>query len=65
MAHYKVILAYDGTDFQGFQRQVKDRTVQASVEAALRSIGWQNSTILGAGRTDTGVHASGQVIAFE
>ncbi|MBE9474857.1 MAG: tRNA pseudouridine(38-40) synthase TruA [Chloroflexi bacterium] len=65
MAHYKVILAYDGTDFQGFQRQVKGRTVQASVEAALRSIGWQNSTILGAGRTDTGVHASGQVIAFE
>ena len=65
MAHYKVILAYDGTDFQGFQRQVKGRTVQASVEAALRSIGWQNLTILGAGRTDSGVHASGQVIAFE
>ncbi len=65
MAHYKVILAYDGTDFQGFQRQVKGRTVQASVESALRSIGWQNKTILGAGRTDTGVHASGQVIAFE
>ena len=65
MAHYKVILAYDGTDFQGFQRQVKGRTVQASVESALRAIGWQNTTILGAGRTDTGVHASGQVIAFE
>ncbi len=65
MAHYKVILAYDGTGFQGFQRQVKGRTVQASVESALRSIGWQNSTIYGAGRTDTGVHATGQVIAFE
>lgn len=65
MAHYKVILAYDGTDFQGFQRQVKGRTVQASVESALRSIGWQNTTIHAAGRTDTGVHASGQVIAFE
>jgi len=65
MAHYKVILAYDGTDFQGFQRQEKGRTVQASVEAALSSIGWQNSTISAAGRTDAGVHATGQVIAFE
>ena len=65
MARYKVILTYDGTEFQGFQRQVEVRTVQASVESALRSIGWQNSTILAAGRTDTGVHASGQVIAFD
>ena len=65
MARYKVILTYDGTEFQGFQRQVEVRTVQASVESALRSIGWQNATILAAGRTDTGVHASGQVIAFD
>jgi tRNA pseudouridine38-40 synthase len=65
MARYKVILTYDGTEFQGFQRQVEVRTVQASVESALRSIGWVNSTILAAGRTDTGVHASGQVIAFD
>ena len=65
MAHYKVILAYDGTNFQGFQRQEKGRTVQASVEAALSSIGWQNSSISAAGRTDAGVHATGQVIAFE
>jgi tRNA pseudouridine38-40 synthase len=65
MARYKVILAYDGTEFQGFQRQLEVRTVQATVESALRSIGWKNSTILAAGRTDTGVHASGQVIAFD
>lgn len=65
MARYKVILTYDGTEFQGFQRQVEVRTVQASVESALRAIGWQNSTILAAGRTDAGVHASGQVIAFD
>ncbi|MFC1922741.1 tRNA pseudouridine(38-40) synthase TruA [Chloroflexota bacterium] len=65
MARYKVILTYDGTEFQGFQRQVEVRTVQASVESALRSIGWQNATIFAAGRTDTGVHASGQVIAFD
>ena len=68
MARYQVILAYDGTDFYGFQRQARHstaRTVQSAVEIALRQIGWQDSTILAAGRTDTGVHASGQVIAFD
>jgi tRNA pseudouridine38-40 synthase len=65
MAHYKIILAYDGTEFRGFQRQETGRTVQATFETALRSIGWQDSTIRFAGRTDTGVHATGQVIAFE
>ena len=65
MAHYKVILAYDGTNFQGFQRQEKGRTVQASVEAALKIIGWQDSAVLSAGRTDSGVHATGQVISFK
>src|SRR3989337_127644 len=65
MVRYKVILAYDGTDFQGFQRQAKARTVQSVVEAALRSFGWQGKAILASGRTDTGVHASGQVIAFD
>jgi tRNA pseudouridine38-40 synthase len=65
MVRYKVLLAYDGTDFQGFQRQAKARTVQAVVEAALRRIGWEGKAVLAAGRTDTGVHASGQVIAFD
>jgi tRNA pseudouridine38-40 synthase len=68
MARYQVILAYDGTDFSGFQRQAgerKNRTVQASVETALRRLGWQGYSILAAGRTDAGVHASGQVIAFD
>jgi tRNA pseudouridine38-40 synthase len=64
MAHYKVILAYDGTNFQGFQRQEKGRTVQASVEETLRKIGWLDNSIRSAGRTDSGVHATGQVIAF-
>ncbi len=44
MARYQVILAYDGTAFFGFQRQVqgkKSRTVQAVIETALRQIGWQ------------------------
>ncbi|MFN2212575.1 MAG: tRNA pseudouridine(38-40) synthase TruA [Anaerolineales bacterium] len=65
MAHYKVILAYDGTDYQGFQRQAEGRTIQASVESALYKIGWKGTSINGAGRTDAGVHASGQVIGFE
>ena len=65
MAHYQITLAYDGTDFQGFQRQGKARTVQAEFEVALRHLNWQGRTILAAGRTDTGVHAAGQVIAFE
>ncbi len=65
MARYQVILAYDGTDFQGFQRQAKTRTVQGVVEAALASLGWQGRAILFAGRTDTGVHGAGQTIAFD
>ncbi len=65
MERYQVKLAYDGTHFLGFQRQGKGRTVQGVVEAALRQLGWQERTILAAGRTDTGVHASGQVIAFD
>ena len=66
MARYQVILAYDGTDFLGFQRQEPEtRTVQRETENALRCLGWQDHTILASGRTDTGVHASGQVIAFD
>ena len=65
MARYKVILSYDGTLFVGFQRQAQARTVQLEFEQALRKLGWQGDTIQAAGRTDTGVHASGQVIAFD
>ena len=65
MARYQVILAYDGTDFYGFQRQGQERTVQLIVEDALRQIGWHEKTIYAAGRTDTGVHAKGQVITFD
>jgi tRNA pseudouridine38-40 synthase len=65
MERYQVILAYDGSHYKGFQRQVKDRSVQAVVEDALRKLGWNERSILAAGRTDTGVHAIGQVIAFE
>ena len=65
MARYQIILAYDGTDFLGSQRQAETRTVQSELEKALRKIGWQGRSILLAGRTDTGTHASGQVAAFD
>lgn len=67
MARYQVVLAYDGSRYNGFQRQRSGmgRTVQGEVETALRRIGWEGRTILQAGRTDAGVHAAGQVIAFD
>ena len=68
MAHYQVILAYDGTEFLGFQRQVKNKqslTIQGVFETALIEIGWHGRSVAAAGRTDTGVHASGQVLAFD
>lgn len=65
MARYQVKLAYDGTPYQGFQRQAKSPTVQGVVEGALKDLGWTGRSILASGRTDTGVHAIGQVIAFD
>lgn len=66
MARYKTILAYDGTHFVGSQRQKdKSRTVQGEFEKALRKIGWRGKSVLLAGRTDSGVHAEGQVAAFD
>lgn len=65
MARYKLILAYDGTRFAGSQRQANARTVQGEFEKALRGLGWSGSSILMAGRTDAGVHATGQVAAFD
>src|SRR6266436_7054768 len=68
MALYRVTLAYDGTDFRGWQTQRPDRgrTVQGELEGALsRLAGGARVAVAGAGRTDTGVHALGQVASFE
>ena len=65
MARYQVILAYDGTGFTGSQVQANSRTVQGELERALRNLGWSGRTVIMAGRTDTGVHATGQVAAFD
>ena len=65
MARYQLTLAYDGTDFFGSQRQATKRTVQGELEKALCTLGWSGRSVLMAGRTDTGVHATGQVAAFD
>lgn len=61
----RAVVAYDGTDYGGFQRQTNAPTVQAALEAALAQVTQEEITILAAGRTDSGVHATGQVIACD
>lgn len=65
MRNIKLTLEYDGTDFYGWQVQVKSqRTVQAEIENALKKIFKKHVTLFGSGRTDSGVHALGQVANF-
>lgn len=66
MVRYKAIIAYDGTNFNGFQNQPNGRTVQGEIEKTLKMMNnGQGITIFGSGRTDAGVHAIGQVIHFD
>ena len=61
---YRATVEYDGTDFVGYQVQAKGRTVQGEIEKSLKRVTQADIRIDGAGRTDAGVHATGQVIAF-
>ncbi len=62
--NFKIIVEYDGTHFFGWQRQKEKKTVQGEIEKVLSRIMSQNIRITGSGRTDSGVHAFGQVANF-
>ena len=64
MPTFKITLAYDGTDFVGWQRQAEGVSVQGLVEDALAEFDEGDIPVAGAGRTDAGVHARGQVASF-
>lgn len=65
MRTLKLTLSYDGTDFVGWQRQANGRSVQAVLEDALSQIDKRDVTVVGAGRTDSGVHALAQVASAQ
>ena len=65
MRHFKLTIAYDGTDFHGWQIQAAGKpTIQGEIVGVLRRLTQENTQLHGAGRTDAGVHAVGQVASF-
>ncbi len=66
MQRFKALVEYDGTAYYGFQRQREGQpTIQSEIEKALTDLFRQPTSLIGAGRTDRGVHATGQVISFD
>lgn len=65
VTRYRITLEYDGTGFVGWQRQPEGRSIQGAVEDAIASFGKERVSVRGAGRTDAGVHATGQVAHFD
>jgi len=64
MRNLRLLIEYDGTDFHGFARQKAARTVQGVLETTLQSLLKEPIQVIGASRTDAGVHARGQVVNF-
>ena len=64
MRTLKLTLCYDGGAFSGWQIQPRQRTVQETFEEALKKVTGQQVRVIASGRTDTGVHALGQIISF-
>lgn len=65
MTRYKMVLAYDGSAYAGWQTQPDARTIQDEVEKAFSRILQKTVNVTGAGRTDSGVHAEGQTAHFD
>lgn len=65
MPRYKIIIEYDGTGLAGWQRQNHDPSVQQYIEQAIKNFSREDVVVHGAGRTDAGVHALGQVAHFD
>ena len=65
MARYRLTVEYDGSGYNGFQAQPGQPTVQGALEAAIKAFSGQTIRLAAAGRTDTGVHATGQVVSFD
>jgi tRNA pseudouridine38-40 synthase len=64
MTTFRIALAYDGTNYVGWQRQASGTSIQGLIEASLRELDGCDVAVTGAGRTDAGVHALGQVASF-
>jgi tRNA pseudouridine38-40 synthase len=65
MSKFMAVVQYDGSDFEGFQVQLDRPTVQGTLEDALERVTGERIRVVGAGRTDTGVHARAQVLSFQ
>lgn len=65
MPRYRLTIEYDGTAYHGFQVQADQPTVQGAIEAAIEAFCGETVRLFAAGRTDSGVHATGQVIGFD